>query len=88
LALYFLSEKNVQVQILNKVGTERIVKATVKIVAQFRRIIDQHFATEIAELSEKCPKCSALTINIWAFEEQATAYRCDICGHKWTQPTQ
>jgi uncharacterized protein (UPF0332 family) len=84
----YLSEKNIQVQILNKVGTERIVKAAVKIVAQFRRIIDQHFATEIAELSEKCPKCSALTINIWAFEKHAIAYTCDICGHSWIQPTQ
>ncbi|MEM3731883.1 MAG: hypothetical protein QXE74_08990 [Candidatus Bathyarchaeia archaeon] len=64
----------------------RIVTAATNVVNEFKRIIQEHFGTEIAELSEKCPKCQSLTISVWAFNQHGTNYQCEICGHKWIQP--
>jgi DNA-directed RNA polymerase subunit M/transcription elongation factor TFIIS len=82
----YLSEKSIQAGLLNEARTQQIVEIAMKIVAQFRRIMDEHFGTEIAELSEKCTKCGALNIGVWAFDTRGATYQCNICGYKWIQP--
>jgi HEPN domain-containing protein len=52
----------------------------------FERIIDEHFATEIPELREVCPKCRALDISVWSFNGNAVSYSCNLCHHRWAQP--
>jgi DNA-directed RNA polymerase subunit M/transcription elongation factor TFIIS len=81
-----LLENGVQISFLNEARTRQTVEIATKIVVQFRQIIEEHFGTEIAELSEKCPKCGALSISLWAFNIQGATYQCNICSHKWTQP--
>jgi len=83
----YLSEKSIQSTLLNEARTQQIVETAMKIVAQFRRIMVEHFGTEIAELREKCTKCGALNISIWAFDPRGAAYQCNVCGYKWIQPT-
>lgn len=79
-------ENGIQISPLDEAKTRQTVEGAKEIVIQFRRIIEEHFETEIAELSEKCPKCGALSISLWAFSIQGATYQCNICSHKWTQP--
>jgi DNA-directed RNA polymerase subunit M/transcription elongation factor TFIIS len=84
----YISEKSIQTPLLNEARTQQILETATKIVAQFRRIMDEHFGTEIAELCEKCTKCGSLNISVWAFDAQEATYQCNICGYKWIQPRQ
>lgn len=83
----YLSKRNIQAPLLNEAKTQQILETATKIVSQFRQIIDEHFATEIPELREKCPKCGALSIGVWTFGPQGSRYQCNVCSHKWIQPT-
>jgi DNA-directed RNA polymerase subunit M/transcription elongation factor TFIIS len=84
----YLSEKRIQAPVLSEERTQQILETATKIVTQFREIIDEHFATEIPELDEKCPKCGALTVGLWTFGPQGSSYQCNTCGHRWILPTQ
>jgi hypothetical protein len=83
----YLSEKGIRAPLLSEDRTQEILETATRIVAQFRQIIDEHFATEIPELDERCPKCGALTVGIWTFGPAGSSYQCNICGNKWIQPT-
>jgi hypothetical protein len=52
----------------------------------FKKILIDHFATEIPELNEKCPKCHSLDIQTLAFNQQQTNFNCLNCQNKWTEP--
>ena len=84
----YLSEKGIQVPLLSEDKTQKTIETATRIVTQFRQIIGEHFATEIPELGEMCPKCGALAVGLWTFGPQGSSYHCNICGHKWTQLTQ
>jgi len=66
--------------------TRLILGSASKIVALFAQIIDEHFATEIPELGEACPKCHALDVSVWSFNGGTANYTCNLCRHKWIQP--
>jgi HEPN domain-containing protein len=83
----YLSEKGIRAPLLSEDRTQQMLETASRIVAQFRQIIDEHFAAEIPELDERCPKCGALTLGVWSFGPQGSSYQCNICGHKWIQPT-
>jgi hypothetical protein len=83
----YLSEKGIRAPLLSEDRTQQILETASRIVAQFRQIIDEHFAAEIPELDERCPKCGALTLGVWSFGPAGSSYQCNICGHKWIQPT-
>jgi HEPN domain-containing protein len=83
----YLSEKGIRAPLLSEDRTQQILETASRIVAQFRQIVDEHFAAEIPELDEKCPKCGALTLGVWSFGPTGSSYQCNICGHKWIQPT-
>jgi HEPN domain-containing protein len=83
----YLSEKRILAPLLSEDRTQQMLETASRIVAQFRQIIDEHFAAEIPELDEKCPKCGALTLGVWSFGPTGSSYQCNICGHKWIQPT-
>ena len=83
----YLSEKGIQAPLLSGTRTHQIIETAMKIGTQFRQIIDEHFATEIPELRERCPKCGALNIGVWSFNAEGSAYQCNVCSHKWIQPT-
>jgi hypothetical protein len=83
----YLSEKGIRAPLLSGDRTQQILETATRIVSQFRQIIDEHFATEIPELDEGCPKCGALTVGVWTFGPAGSSYQCNICGHKWIQPT-
>jgi hypothetical protein len=84
----YLSEKNIQAPLLNTAKTQQILETAMRIVNQFKQIIDEHFATEIPELRERCPKCGAINITLWTFGSQGSTYQCYVCSYKWVQPTQ
>lgn len=81
-----LLENGTQVSLLDKERTRQTVEIARKVVFQFRRIMEEHFGMEIAELSEKCPRCGALSISLWAFNIKEATNQCNICRHKWIQP--
>lgn len=83
----YLSEKGIRAPLLSGDRTQQILETATRIVAQFRQIIDEHFATEIPEFGEGCPNCGALTVGVWTFGPQGSSYQCNICGNKWIQPT-
>ena len=83
----YLSEKNIEAPILDAARTQQILEAAAWVVTQFRQIMDEHFATEIPELRERCPSCRAVSISLWTFNSQEATYHCYVCGHKWIQPT-
>ena len=82
----YLWEKGIQVPLLSQQRTREALDTATRIVAQFRRIIDEHFATEIPELGERCPKCSSLSVSLWAFGAEGSHYQCSSCRHRWMQP--
>ena len=82
-----LSEKCNQTPLLRKEKTQQMLETATRIVAQFRRIIDEHFTTEIPDLGERCPKCGASTIVLWAFGPEGSNCQCSRCRHRWIQPT-
>jgi hypothetical protein len=71
--------------ILTKARTKRIIDSASEIVTLFTQIIHEHFATEIPELLEACPKCHAIDISMWSLSQESACYACNICGHKWSQ---
>lgn len=83
----YFSENGVQGPFLSEAGTKQVLETAMKIVTHFKQLIDVHFGTEIPELSERCPKCGTLNIGVWAFGPQGATYQCNMCSHKWIQPT-
>lgn len=51
----------------------------------FKKILIDHFATEIPELNEKCPKCHSFEIQTLAFNQQQVNLNCLNCQNKWTE---
>lgn len=83
----YLSKRNIYAPFISKARTEQTIETAEKIFTRFRKIIDEHFATEIPELRETCPNCHTLNITLWNFDQQGSTYECNECKHKWTQPT-
>jgi uncharacterized protein (UPF0332 family) len=52
----------------------------------FKKILSDHFAAEIPELNETCPKCHSLDIQTLAFNQQQANFNCLNCQNKWTEP--
>jgi DNA-directed RNA polymerase subunit M/transcription elongation factor TFIIS len=84
----YLSEKDIQAPLLCQERTQQNLETATRIVSQFRHIIDEHFATEIPELGERCPKCGALTVGLWGFDPRGSSCQCNRCGYNWIQRTQ
>jgi uncharacterized protein (UPF0332 family) len=51
----------------------------------FKKILIDHFATEIPELNEKCPRCHSFDIQTFAFNQQQTTFNCLNCQNRWTE---
>jgi HEPN domain-containing protein len=82
----YLSKRNLYTPFVSKARTEQTIETAQKIFTQFKKTIDEHFATEIPELRETCPNCHTLNITLWNFNHQGSTYECNECKHKWTQP--
>lgn len=65
---------------------ESIVDSASMIVTRFCQIIWEHFATEIPELAEACPKCHTMNVSVMAFNETTARYTCNQCRHSWDGP--
>lgn len=81
----YLLTHNLGTFLFNKTRASVIVDSASRIVALFARIIDEHFATEIPELREVCPKCHGLDVSMWSFSNGAANYTCNLCGHRWIE---
>ena len=84
--LHNTSAYNIQIKILDKVETERILESASNVVRLFERIITNHFATEIPELDEICPKCHSTDSTVSCFSNEKVKYQCSRCRHKWVRP--
>jgi len=84
--LHNTSAYNIQIKILDKVETERILESASNVVRLFERIITNHFATEIPELDEICPKCHSTDSAVSCFSNEKVKYQCSRCRHKWVGP--
>lgn len=83
----YLSTRNIGFSFLHtKARTALLLNTASRIFTLFAQIIDEHFATEIPELREACPKCHAIDISVWCFNEGTVSYTCNLCKHKWIQP--
>jgi uncharacterized protein (UPF0332 family) len=71
---------------LSKAEPSAILDSASRIVALFTQIIEAHFATEIPELGETCPKCHALDLDARIFDATSTNCTCKKCGHSWSEP--
>jgi len=85
--LNYLSTRNINNQIFNDARTRQIVESASKIVSLFKRIMTERFVTEIPELGEACPKCRSMNIFVWGFNGEGVRYNCNVCGHKWNEPS-
>jgi HEPN domain-containing protein len=63
-----------------------IISLASETALSFKKILIDHFATEIPELNETCPKCHSLDIRTLAFNQQQTNFNCLNCQNKWTDP--
>jgi hypothetical protein len=82
-----IPEKGVEAPSLCEERTQHVLGIATRIVAQFKHIIIENFATEIPELGEWCPECGAFTVYLWAFGPEGSTCQCSTCRHSWTQPT-
>jgi DNA-directed RNA polymerase subunit M/transcription elongation factor TFIIS len=71
---------------LTKGEARQAIDSATKIVSLFSRIMDEHFATEIPELRETCPKCHAMNLGVMALNETSVSYTCNRCRHRWVEP--
>lgn len=62
-----------------------VINLASEITLLFKRILINHFTTEIPELGEACPKCGSLDIQTLAFNQQQTNVQCLNCQNKWTE---
>lgn len=69
----------------NESQTRKMLESATHAVDLFKRVLTEHFATEIAELSEACPKCHSLNIWIGRSNPTHTNCECQICHHKWAE---
>lgn len=83
--LNYLSTRNIDNELFNEARTRQIVESASKIVSLFKRIMTEHFITEIPELGQVCPKCRSLNIFVWGFTGEGVRYNCNVCRHKWTE---
>jgi uncharacterized protein (UPF0332 family) len=67
-----------------KPRTALIVQSASKVAEVFSRLIDEHFATEIPELRERCPKCLSMNTGVWGFDKTSVVYVCNRCRYSWT----
>lgn len=65
---------------------ESIVDSASMIVTRFSETIREHFATEIPELAETCPKCHSMEVSVMAFNESTARCTCTQCLHSWNEP--
>lgn len=66
-----------------KSRTMPILASASKVVTHFYQIIDEHFATEIPELGNACPRCHALDVSVLSRSKTNVNYMCSQCGHRW-----
>jgi uncharacterized protein (UPF0332 family) len=81
----YLQTHNLGTFLFNRTRASVIVDSASRTVALFAQIIDEHFATEIPELREACPKCHGLDVLMWSFSNGAANYTCNLCGHRWIE---
>jgi len=85
IASRYLSAPILQVQLFDKEIAKGVFESASKIVNLFKRIMDDHFAAEIPELNEVCPKCRSLDIYVSSFSEENVNSVCCLCHHTWTE---
>jgi hypothetical protein len=67
---------------------ESIVQSASKVASLFKQVIRERFTAEIPELKDACPKCVAIDVSTWYFNQDIVIQQCDICRYKWTEPRQ
>jgi len=82
----YLLMHNPQEQLFAQVNARQILESASEVVSLFKRIINGHFAPEIPELDEACPKCHSLDIYVSGFNEERTNCGCNVCHNTWTEP--
>lgn len=84
----YLSTRNLDLSLLlTRAKTALILESASRVVTLFSQIIDENFATEIPELREaRCPKCHAMDLSVFSFDETSVSYACRRCKHSWTEP--
>jgi hypothetical protein len=65
--------------------TRKVLESARYAVDLFKRILVEHFATEIPELNEACPKCHSLNIWIGSLNPNQANCECQNCHHKWAE---
>ncbi|HEY4675168.1 MAG TPA: HEPN domain-containing protein [Candidatus Bathyarchaeia archaeon] len=84
--LKYLSTPETRVWLFGETQTKQILECALKIVVLFKRIIAEHFAPEIPELGDACPKCHSLLVTIWGFDRDNETRECITCHNKWIGP--
>jgi DNA-directed RNA polymerase subunit M/transcription elongation factor TFIIS len=74
-----------QPTLVNKADAEQTLSSASEAIDIFRRILTNHFATEVPELDETCPKCGSLKTVAWNSTQHGTTFECASCHHKWTE---
>jgi hypothetical protein len=64
---------------------EQLLDTASRITMLFKRHLTDHFATEIPELGDKCPKCQSLDISRWLSNQHTVNVECHTCNHKWNE---
>jgi hypothetical protein len=67
---------------------QSIVEWTSKVVDLFKQMIKERCMTEIPELRDACPRCVAIDVSTWYFNQNIAIQQCGICHYKWTEPRQ
>lgn len=75
-----------QTPLCSKEDAERALKTAARVADVFKRILTDHFATEIPALEEgKCPKCHSLDVSAQSSNQRAANSECNGCHHKWIE---
>lgn len=64
---------------------EQTLESASEVTDAFKRILTEHFAEEISELSEACPQCRSLEHDALSFSPHASTFECRNCHHRWTE---
>jgi HEPN domain-containing protein len=84
--LRHVSAGNIETPQFDKEKAEQILESASRVSEQFKQIMDNHFATEIPELRDVCPRCHSHNFNASDHRLGTTIVQCNSCLYIWNLP--
>jgi uncharacterized protein (UPF0332 family) len=84
--LKHLSTNDIETSMFDRKKAGQILELASIVSKEFKQIMDTHFAAEIPELRDVCPKCHSCNYRTSGHRSGATTCQCSSCLYIWKLP--